>query len=88
MAPAWNPSPQGSGEANCCFQCLENPAEFSCKSPACLVQIWIGLIKKPQQQSEFCPAVSLAGAWSPSTVCQGHLNARPGVCTQVNHLLD
>lgn len=20
---AWNPSPQGSGEASCCFQCLE-----------------------------------------------------------------
>lgn len=38
-------------------------AEFSRKSPACHVQIWIGLIKRPQQQPDFCPAVSLAGAW-------------------------
>lgn len=67
-ASAWNPSPQGSGGANSCFQCLENTAEFSHESPACHTQIWISLIKKPQHQPEFCPAVSLAGAWSPSTV--------------------
>lgn len=69
-APARNPSPQGSGEANRCFQCLETAAEFSHKSLACHVQIWIGLIKKPQQQPEFRPAVSPAGARSPGTVCQ------------------
>lgn len=40
-------------------------AELSRRSPACLVQIWIGLIKRPQQQPDFCPAVSLAGAWRP-----------------------